>query len=79
MKSIDDSHSIYSNPYCGPTFGQGHDIWITDNQINTNGNCSNLGLTYRHPQYEHNSSDVKNFLAGKVWFKFNAIEIYQRD
>ena len=79
MKSIDESHSIYCNPYCGPTFGQGHDIWITDNQINTNGNCSNLGLTYRHPQYEHNSSDVKTFLAGKVWFKFNVIEIYQRD
>ena len=38
-----------------------------------------LGLTYRHPQYEYNSSDVKTFLAGKVWFKFNAIEIYQRD
>jgi hypothetical protein len=70
------STSIYCYSSCGPTFGDG-DFCI---ESNSNINCSsssNLGNTYQHPNYEANSDEAMNFLAGSNTFLTREIEVFQ--
>jgi hypothetical protein len=40
------SYAIYSYSGCGPIFGNGHDIYVTDNYNSNNSSYTNLGNGY---------------------------------
>ena len=53
-----EGHGIYSNSSCGPVFGSGCDLYITNN-ANTSSCTSCLGTTYQYPPGKQSS-----FLTG---------------
>jgi len=54
------------------------DFMITD-QSNTNAtSCSNLGLSYIHPNFKYGSDEAKSFLAGSHNFIVSEIEVYTK-
>jgi len=76
MKCIDSKRAIFCNSDFGPNFGS-YDIEIKSNSnINTDSN-SNLGDSYKHPDYEKDSNEAKSFLAGSHKFKVSEIEVYK--
>jgi len=70
-------YAIFCHSICGPTFGFG-DIRI-ENNANTTMNCSSdLGCTYKHPQYAFETDEADTFLAGSNKFQLDEIEVYQK-
>ena len=61
----------------GPTFGE--DIHISNNSNTTIYSYSNLGFTYKHPQYEEDTDEASTFLAGSHYFQLDEIEVYQKE
>jgi hypothetical protein len=41
-------------------------------------NFSNLGRSYKHPQYDYMSDEAQSFLAGAHTFLLDEIEVYQK-
>jgi len=79
--TLGGSYAIYSNPYYGPTFGGGHDFYISD-QSNLNINSySNLGHSYQLPftNFSYGSTEANSFLAGSYNFQTLEIEVYSID
>jgi hypothetical protein len=68
--------AIRCNPECGPIFS--YDIFIVNNANTTADSFSNLGFSYKHPQYEHSTNKAKTFLAGSQNFQLYEIEVYQK-
>ena len=71
--------AIYCDSRYGRTFGGGHDIYIANNANSRASSYSNLGLTYLHPEYGHESDEARSFLAGSYGFKLSEIETYKID
>lgn len=78
LKTNVSEHSIYSHPSYGPTFGSGHDIFISDNSNSNSLSHSILCHTYQHPDFSYNSDDAKKFLAGNDKFKVAEIEVFHK-
>jgi hypothetical protein len=80
IKIDPDEHeyAIYCNSEYGPTFGE-DDIHIADNSNTTMNSYSDLGWTYKHPQYEEGTIEAQTFLAGTDWFQLDEIEVYQKE
>jgi 5-methylcytosine-specific restriction endonuclease McrA len=72
-------YAIYCGSGLGPTFGAGCDIVISNNKNTTMNGSSNLGRTYKHPQYEFGTNEAKTFLAGSFEFQLAEIEVYQKE
>jgi hypothetical protein len=69
--------AIRCDPGNGPTFGQ--DFYIYNN-FNTTMVCfSQLGDSYKHPQYVFRTNEAKSFLVGSYKFQFDEIEVYQKE
>ena len=69
--------SVWSSSEDGPTFGGGHDLYIS-NRSNTNkSSVSHLGNTYTHPDYPKGSKRTKAILAGSQSFQVDEIEVFQ--
>ena len=72
-----EDKEIYSHSNCGPTFGGGHDFFISsDSNINED-SFSNLGHTYKYPILSDESYDPKSILAGSNHFSTSEIEVYE--
>ena len=70
-------YSIYNNPSYGPTFGGGHDIYISNYASSNRNSYSNLGYTYSPPSgYSSGSTFAKTFLAGTYDFTPDEIETF---
>ncbi len=69
-------HAICCHSSCGPRFG--NDIHIANNANTTMDSFSNLGWTYKHPQYAYGTNEAKTFLAGSFKFELAEIEVYQK-
>ena len=65
--------AIYCNIAYGPTFGDGHDLFIDNNSNILRKSFSNLGDSYTHPLFGLGSSSAKNFLGGSVEFSTSEI------
>ena len=76
MKCQDPATAIYCHNGFGPLFGIGNYIRIQDNSNLNDENYSDLGKTYRHPEYVHGSQEAKSFLAGTFKFKTTEIEVF---
>ena len=71
------NHAIYTNPGYGPTFGNGHDIYIANNADKDTNSYANLGYTYRPPSgYSYGSSNTRDLLAGSYYFTPTEVEVY---
>jgi hypothetical protein len=73
MKINSNQNAIYCHSGCGPTFGMGCDICISSNSNTTNGSYSNLGSSYKHPQYAQGTNEAQSFLAGSYQFQLSEI------
>ena len=58
------------------SFGNG-DICIPAN-ANTTNCTSNLGNTFKHPQYAYGTNGAQTFLAGSQTFQLSEIEVYHK-
>ena len=69
--------SIYKNPLYGPTFGGGHDIYISNYASSNRNSHSNRGSTYSPPSgYSYGSTFAQTFLAGTYQFTPGEIETF---
>lgn len=76
--------AVTSHSNSGPTFGDGHEFYISGYSNIKEQNvklqsCSNVGKSYKHPLFSHNSHDAKTFLAGSFLFQTAEIEIFCRE
>ena len=79
MRIKDNQHqyAIDCDPECGPSFA--NDIFISSN-ANTNINSfSNLGYSFKHPQYAGGTFEADTFLAGSYEFQLSEIEVYKKE
>ena len=70
-------HSIYIHSSYGPTFGGGHDIYISNSASSNRNSYSNLGWTYSPPSgHSYSSTFAKTFLAGTQYFTPDEVETF---
>ena len=70
-------YSIYNNPSYGPTFGGGHDIYISNYASSNRNSYTNLGHEYSPPSgYSYGSIFTQTFLAGTYNFTPDEIETF---
>lgn len=72
------SCAIYCNIAHGPTFGDGHDIFIENNSNLFCNSYANLGDSYKHSLFGVDSKESKTFLAGSIEFQTKDIEVYTK-
>jgi hypothetical protein len=75
IRQINTEYSIYCGSAYGPTFGNGHAIYICDFANRLAGSYSKLGHSYQHPQ----PSQGHSYLAGSHPFQLSEIEVYQKE
>ena len=72
-----DKESIYFHSSYGPTFGDGHDIHISNYASSNSNSYSNLGYTYSPPSgYSYLSTFARTFLAGTYKFTPDEVETF---
>jgi len=70
-------YSIYSCSSYGPTFGNGHDIYIANNAASNTNSYTYLGINYNPPRgYSSGSSSTRSFLAGSYKFRPDEVEVF---
>lgn len=65
------NNAICSYRNCGPTFGGGHDLHITENANSNNSSYSNLGFSYECPSGKQNT-----FFTGVKTFSVTDYEVF---
>jgi len=74
FNSLGKGNEIYRNATYGPTFGSGHDIYISNNSNSNTSSYTNFPYSYQTVQ---NSTGLTNtFFAGSYNFKTKEIEIF---
>lgn len=65
----------------GPRFGGRADLLVCNNSNEGTNiyNSSNLGNTYKHPEYAYGTKKAKSFLSGEKYLKTVDIEVYTKD
>lgn len=66
----------YSKEAYGPTYGGGHDLFISPNFTQCN---ANLGYTYQPVVGAYQANETRNHLAGAFTFDLEDIEVFQVD
>lgn len=79
MRCIEPQHAIYCNINYGPTFGNGHSLYIANNSNANKQSYSNLGTSYKHPRYPYGTNESKAFMAGSYNFQTDEIEVYKKE
>jgi hypothetical protein len=74
IKNEKSQYAIYSKPTYGPTFGEGHDICISDQCQIRKCKCI-LGNTYELPK-KYDVSKARAYLAGEVYFLVDDYIVY---
>ena len=69
-------YSIYDGSSYGPTFGDGHDIYIANYASSSSNSNANLGNTYSPPSgYNYGDTFTQTFLAGGSNYYFTPDEV----
>jgi hypothetical protein len=72
------TYAFYSHSSYGPTFGGGHDIYVSDSSNTNENSYSNFGYYYQLPKnITRGSTEARNYLAGSYIWKTTEIEVYQ--
>ena len=75
--SSNRAYSVRFRPPYGPTFGGGHDIYISNSASSNSNSYSNLGHTYSPPSgYSYGSTFAQTFLAGTYNFTPDEVETF---
>lgn len=69
--------SIYCNSSLGPSFGCGHDLFISDRSNVNVSSRSCLGYTFTLPDYPKDCEKTYSILAGGFCFQVDEIEVFQ--
>ena len=56
------AYAVYCNSSYGPTFGGGHDIFITSSSNANQTSCSNFGCSNKHADYPAGTEKAKSIL-----------------
>lgn len=67
------SHAIYTAPDYGPTFGQGHDIYIASNANSNANSYTKLGVGYFVPDGVRNKNTI---LGGNFRIALDEVEVF---
>ena len=71
------SFSVGFQSSYGPTFGQGHDVYISNSASSNSNSYSDLGYTYSPPSgYSYGSTFAQTFLAGTYKFTPDEVETF---
>ena len=71
------AHSVYGGSSYGPTFGGGHDIYISNYASSGSNSEGNLGHTYSPPNgYSYGSTFAQTFLARTYKFPPDEVETF---
>jgi len=70
-------YAICCDSKYGPIFG--NDINIGNNANTAIKSYSDLGCTYKHPQYAYETDEAETFLAGSYRFQLDEMEVYQKE
>ena len=73
VKHVYSSYAIYRYSSYGPTFGDGHDIYIADNANQNTSSYNNFGTSYSLP---NNVTDRYTILAGTRYFSPDEVEVF---
>lgn len=76
LKCIEPQYAIWCGPNNGPVFAGGPDINIADHSNMNIDSLSNLGYSYKHPEYMLGTTEAQSFLAGTPKFQTLNIEVY---
>ena len=79
MKQTNPASAIFPYSSYHITFGAGHDFKTATNSNTSGESYSNLGNTYKHPTYQYETNEAKNFLAGSYQFYTSEIEVFRVD
>ena len=72
-----NSYSIRFQSSYGPTFGGGHDIYVSNSASSNSNSYSNLGSTYSPPSgYSYLNTFAQTFLAGTYTFTSDEVETF---
>ncbi|XP_028415742.1 uncharacterized protein LOC114539313 [Dendronephthya gigantea] len=73
---VNAGYGIYRYNGFGPTFGGGHDLYISNNAGSTASSYSKLGHTYQTPPgYTFNQPNTRSLLAGSYYFTPSEVEV----
>ena len=76
LKDAKDGYAIYRKKQNGPTFGRGHDLYISHLSYWNGDSMADIGLTYEAPHgYTNGHTNTRSLLAGKVLFSPNQVEV----
>lgn len=73
-----ESLAIYGTSVSGARFGGGSDLLIADNANANTNSFTNLGHSFKHPNWTHGSNEAKCFLAGTYNFQVLEVEVFQK-
>jgi hypothetical protein len=73
LKDQNTGNAIYASSGYGPTFGGGHDIYISDNAASNTNSYTNFNHQYQAPS---GVSSTSNILAGTRNFTPTEIEVF---
>ena len=59
-------YSIYCNPSYGPTFGGGHDLYISDKSNTSNGSNGNIGHSFNNGTLTYNTQQAYTAWTGQT-------------
>ena len=83
-KSYNDKFTIKNSEYAlyglssyGPTFGEGHDLYVCDQSNITVGSYSEFGYSYNLPDGYIYGKNARSFLVGNYEWTTTEIEVYQ--
>ena len=70
-------NAIGSNPSKGPTFGGGHDLYISNDSHTNQESYTDFGNTYQPPPgYDYGTQQTQYLLAGSYKFTPTEIEVF---
>jgi hypothetical protein len=73
LKNQGSGHAIYTKHYCGPRFGAGDDLKISNNAVSNTYSYTNFGHSYQPPS---GVSDLGTVLAGTYKFSPSELEVF---
>lgn len=80
MKTSNSINSIFCSSETGPSFGTGEvHIESNSNLKSQFQSFSDLGDTYKHPEYEYGTFKARTFLAGSFFFQLDEMEVYHKN
>jgi hypothetical protein len=74
LKDENTPFAIFTYQNCGPIFGGGHDLFISNDAVSNTRSYTNFNIYYQVPSGQVN--DTSTILAGTKYFQPSEIEVF---